>query len=236
MPLTPNTRVLQLARVRLLVQEPTASYWTDALLNIYINEAQVDIATGCVPGIATGQEEPLLASEAFTASVTDQELYSLPPNYHAIRTVRARSTASEDFTEIPGTDIEYARAHPRTSSNRPEAHFLWGESGTYQLGVYPAFNSANGRLYVTYWRLPDEMTQDSASLQIPTELHIANTYLAAAKAWLERGDKSRYGDLLEMFKIEYQAKLPYVRRRQINAERAVRLGDIGDTDRDRVLF
>ena len=236
MALTPNTRTLQLARVRLLVQEPTAQYWTDALLNIYINEAQMDIAVGCVPGAPGSMEEPILASEAYTTSVASQELYSLPPNYHGIRMVRARSVSTEDYAELPATDIEYARAHPRTSAAKPEAYFLWGESGTYQVGMYPAFNSANGTIYVAYWRLPDEMTQDSATLQIPAELHVACTYLAAYKAWFERGYKSQAGDLMQMFTAEYQAKLPYIRRRQINAERATMVGNIGDTDTERVLY
>ena len=75
MALTPNTLGTQRTRVRLLVQEPNAQYWLDATLNAYINEAQFDIATGTPPGIPVGNEEPLLATEAFTGAVTDQELY-----------------------------------------------------------------------------------------------------------------------------------------------------------------
>src|SRR3972149_11234700 len=124
MGLMPTTRVLQRDRVRLLLQEPTAQHWSNATLNLYIDEAQFSIATGCVPGMTTGMTEPLLASEAYAASVDDQELYSLPQNYHAVRTIRARSVSTEDYTELPIIDIEYARAHPRTKSAKPTSYFL----------------------------------------------------------------------------------------------------------------
>jgi len=235
MGLMPTTRVLQRDRVRLLLQEPTAQHWSNATLNLYIDEAQFSIATGCVPGMTTGMTEPLLASEAYAASVDDQELYSLPQNYHAVRTIRARSVSTEDYTELPIIDIEYARAHPRTKSAKPTSYFLWGEGGTYQLGMYPAFNSANGRIYVSYWRLPSELTGDSSALQIPNELLIANTYLAAYRAQLERGHLSDADTLFKNFVAEYQGALSYINQRQINQDRAVSLGSIGYDDTDRIL-
>ena len=236
MALTPNTLAAQRTRIRLLLQEPTAQYWLDATLTAYINEAQFDIATGTPPGIPVGNEEPLLATEAFTASVLDQELYSMPPNLHAVRTVRMRSTSTDTFTETPIVDIEYARVHPRTSAPKPEAYYLWGESGTYQLGTYPPFNSANGRIYVSYWRLPTELANDSDALQIPPELHTSNTYLAAYKAWLERGHQQEAQAMMQIFVADYQANLAYIRRRQINQKRAIILGTIGDTDTERTLY
>lgn len=236
MPLTPSTLATQRTRVRLLLQEPSSQYWTDATIDAYINESQFDIGIGCVPGVPVGNEEPLLASEAYTDSVASQELYSLPPNYHAIRNVRARDTSTTDYQELPYVDIEYIRAHPRTAQPKAEAYSLWGESGTYQLVLYPAFNSANGRLYVTYWRLPTILSGDSDALQIPPELHVANTYLAAMKAWLERGHQNEAGTMGQLFVTEYQAKLAYIRRRQINQERAVMVGAIGDADTERVLY
>ena len=236
MALTPNTLGTQRTRIRLLLQEPQSQYWLDGTLNAYINESQFDIATGTVPGIAVGNEEPLLASEAFTAAVTDQELYAMPPNFHSLRTLRARSTSTEDFSECPLIDIEYARAHPRTSAPKPEAFFLWGESGTYQLGAYPPFNAATGRIYASYWRLPTELSADTDVLQIPPELHTSNTYLAAYKAWLERGHQQESQSMLQIFVADYQANLAYIRRRQINQKRAIILGTIGDTDTERTLY
>ncbi len=236
MALTPNTLTLQRDRVRLLLQEPTAQYWTNAVLDLYINEAQFDIAVGMVPGVPGGQEELLLASEATTASVNDQELYSLPPNFHAIRTVRTRATSTGDYGERPIIDIEYARVHPKTKQAQPEAYFLWGESGTYQIGMYPAFDSANGTIYVSYWRRPDELTTDSSALQIPAELHQSCAYLSATKAWFERGYTQQYQEKLQMFQAEYNSKLAYIRRRQINQKRAIMLGTIGDSDTERTLM
>lgn len=235
MALAPNTLTLQRDRVRLLLQEPTAQHWTNATLNLYINEAQMSIATGVIPGVATGMTGPLLASEAFATSVNDQELYSLPDNYHGMRTIRVRSVSTEDFTEIPIVDIEYARAHPRTKVAKPSAYFLWGESGTYQLGMYPAFDSTSGRIYVSYWRLPTEMTTDSTTLQLPLELMIANTYLAAYRAQLERGHMSDAETLFKNFVTEYQGATAYIHQRQINQDRAVILGTIGDDDTERIL-
>lgn len=243
MALTPNTLVLQRTRVRLLVQEPTSQYWADATLTAYINEAQFDIAVGCPPGVATGQEEPLLATEATVPSVTDQEVYSMPPNMHAIRTVRARSSSTDTYTELPARDVEYVRVHPTgttgsgtSSQPKPSGYFLWGESGTYQLGVYPPFNSANGTIWVSYWRQPTVLSADGDVLQLPLELQIANTYLASHKAWLERGHDADADRMLKMFVTEYKAKLPFVIRRQnINTKRAVILGSIGDDDTERTL-
>ena len=243
MALAPNTLVLQRDRVRLLIQEPTAQYWTNAVLDLYINEAQFDIAVGSVPGTAAGMEEPILGTEATTASVAAQEFYSLPPNFHAIRIVRVRQTSTDTYTEIPQIDIEYARAHSGGAAigdwdvPKPQAWYLWGESGTYQIGMFPAFDSANGSIYVSYWRRPTEMTSDSATLQIPLELLVANTYLAAWKAMFERGHYTEADKLLQTFDYEYKAKLSFVRRRLgINTERAISLGSIGDTDTDRVLY
>ena len=235
MGLMPTTLTLQRDRVRLLLQEPTAQHWSNAVLNLYINEAQFSIATGCVPGIGTGMTEPLLASEAYAASVDDQELYSMPTNYHGARTVRARSVSTEDFSELPIVDIEYVRAHPRTKAAKPTHYFLWGESGTYQLGMYPAFNSANGRIYVSYWRLPSELTGDSSALQVPPELLIATSYLAAYRAQLERGHFSDAETLFKNFTAEYQGALSYINQRQINQDRAVILGNLGYDDTDRIL-
>lgn len=236
MALTSNTLTLQLARVRLLVQEPTAAYWSDAALNQYINEAQSDIATGCVPGVPVGMEEPLLASETTLDSIANQELYSLPSNYHGVRTLVARGTSTEKYAELPLVDIEYVRVNPKDPTTKPEAYFLWAEQETYQLGLYPAFNSANGRLQMSYWRWPTELTSGGSVLTIPPELHNANAYLAAYMAWFERAHQPESEAALKRFVTEYQAKLAYIRRRQINQKRAIMVGVIGDTDTERELY
>lgn len=246
MALTPNTLSLQRTRVRFYLQEPTAQFWTDALLNMYINESQFAIACGIIPGLATGMLEPILPSEAYCDAVASQELYSLPPNFHGVRTVRVRSTATEDYSELPSTDIEYARAHPRSAAVKPSAYFLWGESGTYQIGMYPAFTSSSGnagvgastdpRLYVTYWRKPTELTADGDTLQIPAELHVANALLAGHRAWFERGHATEAKEALGLFTAEYQGALAYIRQRLVNQDRAVTLGSLGDDDTDRTLM
>ena len=236
MALTPNTLVLQRDRLRLLLQEPAALYWTNAQLNQYINEAQLNVAVGAVPSRVSGLEFPLLASEAFTASVVDQELYSLPPNFYALRTVRMKQTSTATYQEMPQVDVEYARVHPRTSAPTAEAYFLWGESGTYQLGMYPAFNTATATIWATYWRTPTEMTSDPDVLQLPLELHVANTYLAAHKAWLERSHQLESEAMLNMFIAEYTAYMVFITRTQINSKRAIMVGTIGDTDTERTLY
>ena len=236
MALTPNTLSLQRTRLRLYLNEPTAQFWTDALLNMYINEAQFMIACGLIPGTHTGMEEPLLATEAYTATVADQEMYSFAPNYHGVRTFRLRATSTEDFSEMPLIDVEYARAHPRTSVAKPEAYFIWGESGTYQFGLYPACSTANGRIYLTYWRKPTELSADGDALQIPAELHVANALFAAHRAWFERGHSQEAQAAFQLFNTEYQSILPYIRRRLINQDRAVMVGVIGDTDTERTLY
>ena len=242
MALTPSTLGDQRTRVRLLLQEPTSQYWTDVTLNAYINEAQFDIAVGCVPTVPTGMEEPLLATESFTEGVAGQEMYSLPPNYHGIRTVRCRLNANDTYRELPWVDVEFVRVHPQNVSGQPvpEAYFLWGESGIYQIGLYPAFisNTAVGvkALWISYWRKPDQLSSDGDALMIPPELHVANTYLAAHKAWLERSHQAEADKMLQMFNTEYTGKLAYIRRRQINNTRAVILGVIGDTNTERSIY
>lgn len=236
MALFPNTLALQRDRVRLLIQEPTAQHWTNATLNLYINEAQACIATGVLPGVTQANQGPILASESTTPSVDDQQFYSMPDNMHAIRVIRARSVSTEDYVELTPTDIAFVRAHPRTKVARPDSYFLWGESGTYQLGVYPAFNSANGLLYVSFWRLPTNMASDSTVLQIPVELLLANTYLAAYRAKLERGHLGDADMLFKTFLSEYQGALAYINQRQINKEHARMMGTIGDDDSEMVLY
>lgn len=118
---------------RALLSEPTASYWSDAELNTYINDGANLFyeQTGCLSGISTN------------SSVQYQSDYDLPSNYTTIQRVEfVKGNSVYDVT--PATLKEFYTGVTRNSMTQPYRMNLAGDK--LRFDIRPNSAAANTTL------------------------------------------------------------------------------------------
>lgn len=140
------TRGTLRTHLRRRLQEPTASNWSDATLNDYLNI-----------GYQVAQEEvEVIDPERFlyvdTANVVkDQAFYAMPSNSKAPRRLRYKSSSGGDLMDIPERKLsDLLPVDFQTTRGRTDSSPVWARHGRYILiDPAPSQNVTDG-LELTY--------------------------------------------------------------------------------------
>lgn len=144
------------------LDEATPTFWSDAILNTWLNEGAKEIArrTECLP---TSQ------SLAVTAGVT---AYNAPTNMVRIHKVDHRRSGDDiwplEYRDLGSMDSVWGAY--RTAQGRPVAWTMWGPAGAATMTIYPSPSEStvlpNG-LVIYYYRLPASMVGDASVVDLP---------------------------------------------------------------------
>lgn len=149
--------------VRAHLDEATATYWSDAQLNVWINDALRDIA----------RRTETLQTLSTISVVANTRSYTLNFSPNLIRVHRVEFDPGPgsgpvypleprqfyELDQIWGTQQSQTRAYP-------DYWALWGNPPNLQIYLYPV-PSQVGNLNVWYYRLPTIAGSDTDTLDIP---------------------------------------------------------------------
>ncbi len=199
-----------LSEVRLEVRDAIdevepGQFWTDAQLNVWINEGCRDIAR---------RSESI---QSFITSITvnvGQATYPLPSNVIRLHRVQFRPTGSQQTYKMMLTTYEEMDQvwgiQQDIQSSYPTFAMMWGTSGNTSadaqllLRVYPV--PANpGTLEVFYYRLPTPLVNDTDVVEVPAGWHDLISAYCIYKA-LRKDRDPTWQDA----KAEYEEKMQYL--------------------------
>ena len=186
-------------RARKRLGETTASFWTDAELNSWIDEAGDDIAF----------KTKSIRTNGTLTTVTDQQEYGLASNFSTLISIIDVEYYQDGTTwvKIPATSREELsklhRGWQSADSGTPQKYYWDREEDI--IGFYPTPDSSNDGAYATvyYARTYTPMGADSATPTLPSFLHMAMVYYVAAIGFGTRG----YGDKENDMWTKYLARI-----------------------------
>ena len=118
---------------RTLLSEPSAAYWSDLELNLYINEGLSDFCT----------KTDILEDISTYSSVLAQGDYALPSNYTKVKSVEFVKGSSVYFLQ-PIDIYEFYQGFVRQSSSPPNNYNLW--EGNVRLSERPSIDAPSTTL------------------------------------------------------------------------------------------
>ncbi len=180
--------------VRDFLDEASASFWSNAQLNRYINRAAdrvwarvralndeyFTITRDSTDGALTILGESYTASSfAIVAGTRD---YSLPPDFEEMKAIEVLTDNYEDvrfvYRDLSDPDM---RALLEITDNQTPSTFLFSLIGTRTMRIAPLSDTALD-LRLTYVRRFAEMTTDADTLTMPHPLYLAVENYATAFA------------------------------------------------------
>ena len=181
------------ALVREHVNEPTAGFWSDAQLNIYLN-----LAKDQVTAFMVRLDEDFFELSATFSTAVGTKSYLLPADAMQVNRIERYTTADAyDITmlEPVGHHLLGRNGYPFGSNNKPDYYDVRG----VQFDLYPTPDAIYPmRLY--YDQRQADMSQDSDVPGHPREAHPLIAARAAKMALTKQGDtgeavKELIGDL-----------------------------------------
>lgn len=148
------------AQVRVRLDETTATAWTDAEINGWINEGVRDVAR---------RSETLQISTPISVVAGTQE-YTAPSDLARLYRAEFKPTNSTSIYPLTYRDFNNMDAVWWTSKtsvqSTPELFTLWGYPPSLKIILYPK-PSQSGTLTVYYYQVPADVTADGATIPVP---------------------------------------------------------------------
>jgi hypothetical protein len=147
-------------RVRVRLDEATATAWSDSEINGWINEGARDVAR---------RSETLQVSANIAVTAGTQE-YTAPSDMSRLYRAEFTPTGSTSVYSLTYRDFNNLDAvwwtAKQTTQSTPELFTLWGYPPSLKIILYPK-PSQNGTLTVYYYRVPADVTSDGATVPVP---------------------------------------------------------------------
>ena len=185
---------------RYYLNEPSAVFWADAELLVWLNQGSVDIVarTKCLASVET------------VTLATDTIEYTLSANYLAVTDVVYVNTLSTWTGLIRSNPSSIA--HGGAEGNP----VYWYEAGS-RLGMYPAMaaiNAATGETARAYYVARPVAVTLGENVLVPAHYDHALTLYVAARAWYKDGQFAKAGRLmaeyyeeLDRFRLDYNEQI-----------------------------
>jgi hypothetical protein len=195
------------ARVRMLIDETTAGFWTDAQIKAEINDAQLVLARDT--------EEMITYHDI--DSVDGENRISLPSDYLKMKFVEYEQTAGEeDFVKLQYLTqkqfFQYTEGATQTEgvpqvykislgAVDPQAHYP-GE-----IFLYPTPDTSGLTVRLHFYQIPTELSASDDVSELPELAHKAVVYRAAADLLL----KAKEYKLSDRLESKYEKELFAIR-------------------------
>ena len=185
--------------VRTNIGEPTAGYWTDDMLNGYINDAARTFS------IDTG----ILVAEPRKADVTSgTAIYNLPDECPGPHAVIALLYDDDELTKSTPQAILRHGDLPASDTGTPERWYPVTRSGAASIALHPIPDSnLTDGLRIWYWKQAAEMSADTDTCDIPDDYIVAVEAKATELAFLA---KHMFDDAA-VWRSTYQAEVKRAR-------------------------
>lgn len=146
--------------VRAHLNESTARFWTDAQLNVWINEGLRDVAR---------RTETIQTFYTSISAVAGTAEYTLPTNVLRVHRVEFVPTGNTQVYPVTVTTYDELDSvwgvYPNTVQGIPVYAAMWGFPPLLKMRLYPVPSQA-GTLNVFYYRLPATASADGDTLEI----------------------------------------------------------------------
>ena len=188
-------------RVRAFLKEPTATFWSDAELNNWINEAQIEVVNAVNDLALTKFQQ-----ESYITADGASEQYELPSDYLRGLSLEDNSGTSYRFLPIN----LYLKKEEALSYKENAIFSIWNNA------IYVWKNGAvvpvDTQIHLFFIRRPADLVADTDETELPEQFIPALIYNTVVKALLkeENPEIKNYNDLyvsqLEVINGKYVAK------------------------------
>lgn len=146
--------------VRARLNETTARFWTDAQLNVWINEGMRDLAR---------RTETIQTFGTTITTVAGTAEYVVPADVLRVHRVEFVPTGATQIYPVQLTTYDELDQvwgiYPNTVQGYPVYAALWGFPPTLKLRLYPVPSQA-GTINLFYYRLPAAVSADGDTLEV----------------------------------------------------------------------
>ena len=207
-----RSEIRDLARKRL--GETTSSFWTDAELNSWIDEAGDDLAF----------QTKSIKTNGLLTTVEDTQEYAVStafPNLISIQKVEYYQDGTT-WVKLPSTSRdELSQLHTgwKSAASGTPTKYYWDREDDV-LGFYVAPDASNDGEYcrVYYARTYTPLSSDSATPSLPTFLHMAMSYYVAAIGFGTRGYGDKENDMRSKYAERIHKYLVELKREDVDAD------------------
>lgn len=188
-----------ITKVRYRLMEPTAGFWTDEELLLYLNEGQGDLADQ-MRGIET---------KAYMSTIANRNDYALPQNWLSIRAIfyKRSGTSTDTWSRMQPTNLEkVAQENPNFLATLTAD--MWGGQVQYwiwdrTLYLTPTpYTTGSNNVLMFYKAKPNEIVALSENLAVDDLFAPAIESYVLARAW----EKEKESDLATVAWNEYNMR------------------------------